>query len=140
VAIEDLGVAAMSSHKHHLGRSMADASLGELRRQLVYKSDDRGTALVVIDRFYPSSKTCSCCGAVRAKLLLSTRVFECESCGASLDRDLNAARNIAREGARILSEQRSDQQYVAGLRPETQNADPSSQKTSGAHAPMAAVA
>jgi transposase len=77
---------------------------------------------------------------VRAKLLLSTRVFECDTCGASLERDVNAARNIAREGARLLAEQSSDLQHVAGLRPETISADPRSQKTSGAHAPMAAVA
>jgi hypothetical protein len=95
---------------------------------------------VVVDRFYPSSKTCSCCGAARAKLPLSTRVFECERCGASVDRDVNAARNIAREGARLLSEQSSEQLSVAGLRPETLNADPRSRQTRGAHAPMAAVA
>jgi len=141
VAIEDLGVAAMSNRKHHLGRSMADASLGELRRQLVYKSADRSTTLVVVGRFYPSSKTCSGCGAVKAKLLLSTRNFECDSCEMSLNRDVNAARNIAREGARLLSEQSSTaEQSVAGLRPETLNADPRQQKTSGAHASMAAVA
>jgi putative transposase len=140
VAIEDLDVAAMSNRKHHLGRSVADAGLGELRRQLTYKSADRKTTLVVVDRFYPSSKTCSGCGAVRATLPLSTRVFECEHCGASLDRDVNAARNIAREGARLLSGRNGDERYVAGLRPETQNADLRSQKTSGAPAPTAAVA
>ncbi len=138
-AIEDLGVAAMSNRKRQLGRSLADASLGELRRQLTYKSVDRGNALVVVDRFYPSSKTCSCCGVVRAKLLLSTRVFECERCGASLHRDVNAARNIAREGARLLLAQ-SSKQDVAGLRPETQIADPRSRQTRGAHAPLAAIA
>jgi putative transposase len=140
VAIEDLAVVAMSNRKHRLGRSMADASLGELRRQFAYKSSDRSTTLIVVDRFYPSSKTCSCCGVVRAKLPLSTRVFECESCGASLDRDVNAARNIAREGARLLSERSNGEQSVAGLRPETQNADPRSRQTNGAPAPMAAVA
>ncbi len=145
VAIEDLGVTAMGNRKHHLGRSLADASLGELRRQLTYKCADRGVALVVVDRFYPSSKTCSCCAeagaeTVRAKLDLGTRVFECENCGASLDRDVNAARNIAREGARLLAEHGSATQDVAGLRPETLNADPRLQKTSGIHVPMAAVA
>ncbi len=140
VAIEDLNLAGMANKKVRLGRSVADASLGELRRQLEYKSTDRGAALIVVDRFYPSSKTCSCCGAVRTKLLLCTRVFECESCGASIDRDVNAARNIAREGARLLSERQHPKQSVAGLRPETQNADPRSRKTRGAHALMAAVA
>jgi putative transposase len=61
VAVEDLNLAGMGNKKRHLGRSVADASLGELRRQLTYKSADRGTALVVVGRFYPSSKTCSHC-------------------------------------------------------------------------------
>ncbi len=145
VAIEDLNLAGMGSRKGRLGRSVADASLGELRRQLEYKCLDRGTALVVADRFYPSSKTCSQCAqggveTVRVKLSRSTRVFECDTCGTSLDRDVNAARNIAREGARLLSELQHRDPSVAGLRPETLNADPRSRQTRGAHAPMAAVA
>ena len=139
IAIEDLNLAGMGNKKGRLGRSVADASLGELRRQLAYKCEDRGTTLAVVDRFYPSSKTCSGCGAVRAKLLLSAKAFECDTCNASLDRDVNAARNIAREGARLLDEQSSTND-VAGLRPETQNADLRSQKTGGAHAPPAAAA
>ena len=108
VAIEDLNLAAMGTKKRRLGRSVADASLGELRRQLTYKCTDRDTTLVVVDRFYPSSKTCSYCAqagveVVRAKLPLSARDFECDTCGASLDRDVNAARNIAREGAGSFS-------------------------------------
>jgi putative transposase len=138
VAIEDLNLAAMGSRKGHLGRSVADASLGELRRQLTYKCADRGTTLVEVDRFYPSSKTCSCCGAVRAKLPRNARVFECESCGVSLDRDVNAARNIAQEGARLLLGH--TEQDVAGLRPETQNADPRSRQTGRAQALPAAAA
>jgi putative transposase len=144
VAIEDLKLAGMRNKKGRLGRSVADASLGELRRQLTYKCTDRSTALVVVDRFFPSSKTCSCCGVVRAKLLRGTRVFECDTCKTSLDRDVNAARNIAREGARLLlersSENQEQEQNVAGLRPETQNADPRSRKTGGAQAPPAAAA
>jgi len=144
VAVEDLNLAGMGNKKRHLGRSVADASLGELRRQLTYKSADRGTALVVVGRFYPSSKTCSHCAeggveAVRATLPLSSRVFECDTCTTSLDRDVNAARNIAREGARLLLEQ-SRKQDVAGLRPETQNADPRPRKTGRAQAPPAAAA
>ena len=65
------------------------------RVQLAYKTRDAGVRLVVADRWYPSSKTCSACGAVRAKLTLAQRQFVCESCGARLDRDLNAARNLA---------------------------------------------
>jgi putative transposase len=140
IVIEDLHLAGMRSKKGHLGAALADAALAKFRRQLEYKCADRGTTLVVVDRFYPSSKTCSGCGTARAKLPLATRVFECDTCGMSLDRDVNAARNIAREGDRLLSERQSQEQHVAGLRPETRNADPRSQKTSGAHAPMAAVA
>jgi putative transposase len=139
IVIEDLNLAGMENKKGRLGRSVADSSLGELSRQLTYKCEDRGPTLVALDRFYPSSKTCSSRGAVRAKLSLSTRVFECDSCNASLDRDVNAARNIAREGARLLAEH-NNRWSVAGLRPETQNADPRSQRTGGAHAPLAAAA
>ena len=140
VAIEDLNLAGMGTKKGRLGRSVADASLGELRRQLEYKSADRGTSLVAVDRFYPSSKTCSCCGAARAKLPRGARVFTCESCGASLDRDVNAARNIAREGGRLLLEEAKTEQDAAGLRPETKNADPRSRQTGRARALPAAAA
>jgi len=144
VAIEDLNLAGMGNKKRRLGRSMADASLGELRRQLEYKCADRGTALAVVGRYYPSSKTCSQCAqggveTVRTKLPLSIRVFDCDTCKSSLNRDVNAARNIAREGARLLAEQ-SGTKDVAGLRPETQNIDPRPRQTGGAQAPPAAAA
>lgn len=116
VAIEDLNLAGMGNRKRRLGRALADASLGELRRQLDYKTTDHATRLVVVDRFYPSSKTCSSCGLVKAKLALHERIYVCDDpgCATSLDRDVNAARNIAREAERLL-----EQQSVAGLRPET---------------------
>ncbi|HVA08994.1 MAG TPA: RNA-guided endonuclease TnpB family protein [Acidimicrobiales bacterium] len=138
IGIEDLNLVGMGSRKGRLGRSVADASLGELRRQLTYKTTDRRLVLVVIDRYHPSSKTCSSCGSVKAKLDRGTRIFECEPCGAVLDRDINAARNIAREAVRLLEQQK--QTFVAGLRPETQNADPRPRKTRGAHAPTATAA
>jgi putative transposase len=136
IGIEDLNVAGMGARKGRLGRSVADAVLGELRRQLAYKTADRGTSLVVVDRFYPSSKTCSSCSSVKAKLDRSARVFECTDCGAAIDRDVNAARNIAEEARRLLAEDTP----VAGLRPETQNADPRLRKTRGAQALTAAAA
>ncbi|WP_198163268.1 zinc ribbon domain-containing protein [Rhodococcus sp. WMMA185] len=68
--------------------------MGEVRRQSVYKAEWQGTAVHIADRWYPSSKTCSACGEVKAKLSLKKRVFKCE-CGLRLDRDLNAARNLA---------------------------------------------
>ena len=66
-----------------------------MRRQLAYKTAWKGGNLVVADRWLPSSKTCSGCGAVKAKLRLSERIYRCGSCGLVIDRDLNAARNLA---------------------------------------------
>ena len=105
VCIEDLNIAGMMKN-HHLARSLSDAALGEFRRQLEYKAARSGAVLRVVDRWFPSSKTCSNCGVVKAKLSLSERTFNCDSCGLSIDRDLNAAVNIR----------------VAGSAPETLNA------------------
>jgi len=77
--------------------------MAELRRQLDYKAADAGVRLVVADRWYPSSKTCSACGAVRAKLTLAEREFMCDDCGTRLDRDYNAARNLAALADQTLS-------------------------------------
>jgi len=90
ILIEDLNVAGMVRN-HRLARHIAGLGMAELRRQLDYKTRDTGARLVVADRWYPSSKTCSACGAVRAKLTLAQREFACENCGTRLDRDLNAA-------------------------------------------------
>ena len=138
MVIEDLSVYALARSGRRLARRVADAGLGELRRQLDYKCADRGSRLVVVDRFYPSSKTCSACGATRATLPLFERVYPCEGCGCALDRDVNAARNLESEGLRLLA--LNADRSVAGLRPETQNADPRGRKTSRAHASLAAVA
>ena len=101
VVIEDLNVKGMGAkggaHKRGLNRSLADASFGQFRRMLEYKGSWSGAEIVVADRWFPSSKTCSGCGAVKAKLPLSERLFVCD-CGAVLDRDLNAAINLARLG------------------------------------------
>ncbi len=94
VAVEDLNVAGMLRNRR-LARHIADASFGELRRQLTYKTEWNGGRLVTADRWYPSSKTCSGCGAVKTKLALSERTYTCTTCGMNLDRDLNAARNLA---------------------------------------------
>jgi putative transposase len=79
-----------------LARHVADASFGEVRRQLEYKTRWHGGRLVVADRWFASSKTCSGCGAVKAKLALSERTYRCTECGTVLDRDVNAAVNLAR--------------------------------------------
>jgi putative transposase len=130
----------MAHHKRRLGRRMADAALGELRRQLDYKTTDRHHTLVAVDRFYPSSKTCSACGKAKATLPLGERVFQCDHCGFTCDRDLNAARTIAAEAIRLIDQHHYPEQVVAGLRPETQNADRRRHKTSEAKADLAAFA
>lgn len=79
---------------HHLAQAISDASMGEIKRQLTYKAEKFGTHLTVIDRFYPSSKTCSMCGWIHEELDLSKRVFVCVECGYLTDRDYNAAKNI----------------------------------------------
>jgi putative transposase len=94
VVVEDLNVAGMLANRR-LARHIADAGFAELRRQFGYKTVWNGGRLVVADRWYPSSKTCSACGAVKAKLALAERIYHCSVCGVSLDRDVNAARNLA---------------------------------------------
>jgi len=98
VVVEDLHVAGMVRNRR-LARHLADAGFGEIRRQLTYKTVWHGGTLIVADRWFASSKTCSECGAVRAKLALSEREWTCTACGAVLDRDVNAAVNLARLAA-----------------------------------------
>ena len=95
VVIEDLNVAGMLANRR-LARVVSDASFGELRRQLEYKAAWYGTDLVVADRWFPSSKTCSDCGTVKGDLTLSDRTYACTACSLVLDRDVNAAINLAR--------------------------------------------
>jgi putative transposase len=94
IVLEDLNIAGMMSNPK-LARRIADAGMGELRRQVEDKAVWAGVCTYLADRWYPSSKTCSGCGAVKAKLRLSERTFCCDQCGYALDRDLNAARNLA---------------------------------------------
>ncbi|GAA4315551.1 RNA-guided endonuclease TnpB family protein [Actinomadura luteofluorescens] len=102
VVIEDLNVAGMVRN-HRLARAITDAAWREMRFMLEYKCASYGRDLVVIDRWYPSSKRCSECGAVRRDLPLGVRTWTC-SCGAEHDRDVNAARNILAVG---LAERRN---------------------------------
>jgi transposase len=94
VVVEQLQVARMM-HNRSLARALADSGMAELRRLLAYKTRWYGSRLIVADPFYPSSKTCSGCGWVKAKLNLGERNFNRGACGLLLDRDLNAARNLA---------------------------------------------
>jgi putative transposase len=94
IVLEDLNVAGMTRNRR-LARHIAGVGMAELRRQIEYKARWSGVRVHLADRWYPSSKTCSACGVVKTKLCLSERVYRCESCGLVLDRDLNAARNLA---------------------------------------------
>jgi len=93
IGIESLNVQGMMRN-HKLSKALADASLSEILRQIKYKSEWSGIKVVEADRFFPSSKTCSNCGLVKANLTLSDRVFICDDCGFEIDRDLNAAINL----------------------------------------------
>lgn len=95
IVIEDLNVSGMMAN-HKLAASVADMGFFEFRRQLTYKCELYGSRLVVVDRWFPSSKTCSNCGTKKETLSLSERVFECSHCGKVIDRDLNAAINLSK--------------------------------------------
>jgi len=97
VYTEDLNVKGMVKN-HCLSRAISDAGWGEFVRQLGYKCKWYGSELRQVGRFYPSSKTCSACGLILDELPLSVREWTCESCGTQHDRDLNAARNILKQG------------------------------------------
>lgn len=95
IVIEDLNVAGMLANRR-LSRAIADVGFFEFRRQLVYKAGMAGSTIIVADRWFASSKLCSACGEKNENLTLSERFWTCASCGASHDRDLNAACNLAR--------------------------------------------
>lgn len=97
IVIEDLSVTRMLQN-HRLAKSIVDASFSEFRRQLEYKCLWYGKELIVIDRFFPSSKTCSKCGSIKENLTLTDREYSCIECGLTIDRDLNASINILTEG------------------------------------------
>jgi putative transposase len=100
IVIEDLNVSGMVRNRS-LAKAISDCGWSEFRRQLAYKAARAGRRLIVIDRFYPSSKTCSACGHLLAELSLSTRTWHCPSCGTRHDRDINAAKNILAAGLAV---------------------------------------
>ena len=100
VVVEDLNVTGMLANRR-LARHIADAGFAEIRRQLTYKTNWNRGRLLVADRWYPSSKTCSGCGAVKTKLALHERQYQCEACGLVIDRDHNAALNLAALAAKL---------------------------------------
>ena len=93
IAIEDLNVKGMMANRK-LARAVADIGCYEFKRQMEYKSALKGNYLLIVDKWFPSSKQCSGCGNKKADLKLSERVYRCDSCGLELDRDLNAAINL----------------------------------------------
>ena len=97
VAVEDLNVKGMLGNRK-LARHIADVGFHEIRRQLEYKAELYGTELLVVDRWFPSTKTCSACGVVKPSMSLSDRVFRCHGCGLETGRDHNAAINIITAG------------------------------------------
>ena len=103
ICIEDLNAKGMVKN-HHLAKAVSDASFGEFRRQLEYKALWYGKEIITIGRFYPSSQLCSCCGAQWAGTKdLSIRGWICQECGAQHDRDINAAKNILKEGLQLAA-------------------------------------
>lgn len=141
VAIEDLHVAGMAKD-HKLARHILDASMAEFRHQLEYKAAEFNTRIIVVDRFYPSSKTCSTKareaqasleprvdgGGVKAKLDLSCRVLACEGCGTTLDRDINAAVNLKHQALLAVADEAlqppvlgAEHLILAGVGPERQS-------------------
>ncbi|WP_030416442.1 RNA-guided endonuclease InsQ/TnpB family protein [Streptomyces sp. NRRL S-1448] len=145
VAIEDLNVAGMTRsargtvaapgsrvrQKAGLNRAVLDAAPGELRRQLTYKTAWYGSQLAVLDRWWPSSKTCSACGRQNPHLTPADRTFHCTECGVCIDRDVNAARNIAAHAVVPGSEPAAQ---VASGRGETLNARGASVRLRGPRA------
>ncbi|MGI5324365.1 RNA-guided endonuclease InsQ/TnpB family protein [Actinomadura nitritigenes] len=113
VVIEDLNVRTMVAN-HSLARAISDAAWRELRMMLEYKADWYGRELVVIDQWFPSSKTCSECGTVSERMPLQVREWECGGCGARHDRDVNAARNIVAAGLAVTA-------CGAGVRPQRES-------------------
>jgi putative transposase len=107
VVIEDLNVSGMSKN-HALAGAILDCGFGEIRRQLDYKAAMRNGRILVADRFFPSSKLCSCCGFKASGMSLSVREWTCENCGESHDRDINAAMNLEQLGRATAEVTRGD--------------------------------
>jgi putative transposase len=101
IFVEGLNVAGMVKN-HNLAKHIADASFGEIFRELAYKAEWRGRTYLPLDRFFPSSKLCSSCGHLLDELPLSVREWDCPGCGVHHDRDINAAINIKKAGQYLL--------------------------------------
>ena len=92
--METLNIKGMMKNKH-LSKAIAQQKLAEFKRQIQYKCQMRGIVFVETDKWFPSSKRCSCCGSIKKNLQLSDRVYKCDNCGLVIDRDFNASVNLA---------------------------------------------
>lgn len=104
ICLEDLSVSSMTKSKNkNLNRMILDVGMYKLRRQLEYKAFLRGVDIHFVDRYYPSSKLCNSCGYKNEDLKLGHSTWKCNGCGQQVDRDLNASKNILREGLRLAN-------------------------------------
>jgi putative transposase len=103
IGLEDLNTKGMLANRH-LAQTVSDASFFEVKRQLLYKAEQYGGSVQLVDRWYASSKTCSRCGWRHDDLTLAERVFICQACGLVIDRDHNAAINIGKEALRLKTD------------------------------------
>lgn len=94
IVIEDLSIKGMMKNRH-LSKAISQQNFHKFSHILKYKCDWNSITLVKADRFYPSSKKCSCCGTVKDNLMLRDRIYKCDFCGLIIDRDFNASRNLA---------------------------------------------
>ena len=101
ICIEDLNVSGMMKNKH-LSKAIQQQGFYEFRRQIEYKSAWNNILVIIADRFFPSSKLCSCCGAIKKDLKLSDRIYRCD-CGNIIDRDYQASLNLKKYGENVLN-------------------------------------
>lgn len=111
IVLENLNVKGMMKNRH-LSKAIQQQSLAEFAKMLEYKAKQNNIEVIYVDRFFPSSKTCSCCGAIKHDLKLKDRIFRCNSCGLVIDRDFNASLNLYLYGIRTAS---SAGIYVCGV-------------------------
>lgn len=104
ICIEDLNVSGMMKNKH-LSKAIQQQGFYEFKRQIEYKSEWNNIPVIIADRFFPSSKLCSCCGHIKKDLKLPDRIYKCECCGKIIDRDLNASLNLKKYGENVLKQQ-----------------------------------
>jgi putative transposase len=116
IVLEDLNIKGMIKN-HKLSKHISDASWSKFIELLSYKSEWNDKKIVKIDRFFPSSKTCNCCGYINQNINLDMREWTCPSCHTKLDRDINASKNILKEGYKIISSGTDDYRRGDEIRP-----------------------